>query len=1105
MNNSGVSATDPLLSPKINIDQERYVSLLGGFQLQLGDKAIHPEDFRLRRACSLVKLLALAPGHRITRDQVLEWLWPEGDPRASANNLHQTLRSARQVLEALQPPWRIRFEDEVLTLYSNPPFQVDVEAFEAAAALARQSKDPAFYNAALSLYTGELLPEDRYEDWAIQRRKSLQQTYLDLLLELARLYEARGEHSPAVVAYQQLTSVDPLQEEAQTGLMRVYALSGQRSQALRQYQILQDTLFKELGAEPDPAVKMLYQQILAGKYSAPDSLTQVSTLPTPTQEVVLHNLPAQLTSFIGRQQDIIQVKELVTEHRLVTLTGSGGVGKTRLASKVAEEILESFPNGVWLVELASISNPEQVPQACAQVLGIFEKPDLPPLTRLIQYLEKKQLLLLLDNCEHMISACAFLADALLKACPRLHILATSRETLSLPGEALFRVPTLNFPDPHSWPPLEKLGQYEAVHLFVDRAAQVSPGMALNEKNAGAVVRICQRLDGIPLAIELAAARARMMSVEQISDRLEDVFHLLTDGNPAALPRQQTLRASIDWSYQLLSSQEKQLLQNLSVFAGGWTLEAAEAMWTDSPDWSDTVESNRLIPPLIIDWLAQLVDKSLVVMQITPNQPRYHLLDTIQQYALEKLRETGGEAARRDQHLDYFTFLAKQASPHLRSRGMVGWLDRLEPDLDNLRTAMEWSMEPQSRAGNIEQGLQIAADLLFFWWVRGFSMKPIELLKRLLACEADERGDQPIQGNRSLQRARALRILYHLGHDLIENTGPLIQESVSLLRSLEPSNRRELGISLFYTWYFSSSRPPEIEQEFLEIFHQENETFYLAEYLYYLGSRSTGNEEILEARRYLEESLAICRQVEDIDGIALRTLNLSEFALFEEDYPRARVLVQEVFELNRGLKHWWFEGYGRVYLSEIACAEGKYAEATQYAAEALSLFREINWKDGIRRVLRMEALKSWSMGDFEHAKAITLELMEMPLGIHDFQGIGSYLLGRIALTLGGTDKAEILLKQSLSMVDERTWIYRLAPLLAGIVVLYSKQDKMREAARLAGKIDATLKSVFPGLTPRERGEYGEAMDSTRAALRDEIFSAAWEAGKALHLEQAIQDH
>ena len=490
MGSQRIKTTDPAQPGKIGSGEGLRVSLLGGFQLHQGLDTYGPERFRLRKACDLVKLLALAPRHRLQRDQVLEWLWPDRDPEASANSLYQTLHSARLVLESLQPPCYIRFEDEFLCLQSDPPLWVDVEAFDAAAAQARQRQDPSLYQAAIDLYSGELLPEDRYEDWAIKRREALQQTFLDLILNLARLHEARGEHQPAIAAYQRLIAIDPLLEEAYVGLMRSFALSGQRSQALRQYKLLQETLGQELEAEPDPDTKRLHQLILAGSYPPTESQTQAKSLPILGQEAAPHNLPIHLTSFIGRENEIAQVKTLLADHRLVTLTGSGGVGKTRLALKVGEELLGAFPKGVWLVDLAPLSDPELVPQACAQALGLVEEPGVPRLTRLVGYLEKKQLLLVLDNCEHLIPACTRLVDALLKSCPHLHILATSREILSLPGESPFRVPSMAVPDPHNLPPLEKLGQFEAVRLFVERAAQVSPGIALNEQNAQAVVKIC---------------------------------------------------------------------------------------------------------------------------------------------------------------------------------------------------------------------------------------------------------------------------------------------------------------------------------------------------------------------------------------------------------------------------------------------------------------------------------------------------------------------------------------------------------------------------------------------------------------------------------------
>src|SRR5437016_7711615 len=289
------------------------------------------------------------------------------------------------------------------------------------------------------------------------------------------------------------------------------------------------------------------------------------------------NLPSPLTSFIGRQREIEEVKRLLATARLLTLTGAGGSGKTRLAFHVGAEVLPAYADGVWAVEFASLPDPRLVPQTAATALGVPEHPGRSLTESLIQYLRARSALLVFDNCEHLVSACAALADALLRGCPTLRILATSREGLRVAGEVTYLVPPLSLPDADLLPPLQSLLQYEAVRLFAERAASHRPGFAVTDGNASTVVRVCRRLDGMPLAIELAAARVRVLTVEQIAARLDDRFHLLTGGSRTALPRHQTLRAAVDWSYDLLSAQERALLRRLSTFAGGWTLEAAEAI------------------------------------------------------------------------------------------------------------------------------------------------------------------------------------------------------------------------------------------------------------------------------------------------------------------------------------------------------------------------------------------------------------------------------------------------------------------------------------------------------------------------------------------------
>ena len=538
-----------------------YIQLLGGFAVSVDGATIPEAQWKLRRARGLVKLLALSPGHRLHRDQVIETFWPDADLKAANNNFYQTLYVARRVLESADGP-SLPLEEGFLNLSAQEgqSLSLDVEQFETAAARAKDSQNPVEYESALALYTGDLLPDDLYEEWAMQRREGLRQVFLNLLLDLAQLREIREEYPAAIDTLLRLLASDRSHELAHASLMRLYALSGQRQQALRQYQALREVLQAELDAEPNERTTQLYEAIQAGRFSP--------AIPsTPTRH---HNLPAQLTSFIGREIQIDQVRQQVREQRLVTLTGSGGTGKTRLALKVAEGLLEVFTDGIFMAEFASLSDPDLVPQACMKTLNMIEQSGVSHTDALAYYLENRNLLLILDNCEHVIAACTHLVDALLKACPRLHILATSREILSVPGESRFRVPPMDVPDPRTLLPLAKMAKVEAVRLFVERANQVAPGMALTSANAGYIAQIGQHLDGIPLAIELAAARMRMMTVEQVAARLDNVFKLLTGGSRAVLPRQQTLKAMIDWSYNLLSPKERLLLQRLSVFAGGWT-------------------------------------------------------------------------------------------------------------------------------------------------------------------------------------------------------------------------------------------------------------------------------------------------------------------------------------------------------------------------------------------------------------------------------------------------------------------------------------------------------------------------------------------------------
>jgi len=429
-------------------------------------------------------------------------------------------------------------------------------------------------------------------------------------------------------------------------------------------------------------------------------------------------LPRRLTSFIGRESEIEEVRRLLGTTHLLTVVGIGGAGKTRLALQVADRMVDEFPHGVHLVELAQVTDPDLVMHAVASSLGVREDPDRPLIESLTGYLQARRLLLVLDNCEHLIDAVAGLATELLGAAPGVKLFCTSRESLAIAGEAAWRIPSLSVPDPLRVFDRSALESFEAVRLFVERAAEVAPGFVLTEQNAPAVVQICRRLDGIPLAIELAASRVRVLTPDQIAARLDDRFRLLAGGSRTAMPRQQTLKAAMDWSYDLLTSNEAALLRRLSVFSRGCTLDAAEAVCA-----ADDIGGYE-----VLDLLMRLVDKSLVVAEEEEREIRYRLLETVRQYGRDKLVEAGEAPAVRHRHLDWFLALAERAGPKLHTADQLVWLRQLDADHDNIRGALEWALE--SADGEIPA--RMASSLWWFWTLRGHTSEGSEWLYKALA-------------------------------------------------------------------------------------------------------------------------------------------------------------------------------------------------------------------------------------------------------------------------------------------------------------------------------------------------------------------------------------
>jgi predicted ATPase len=659
----------------------------------------------------------------------------------------------------------------------------------------------------------------------------------------------------------------------------------------------------------------------------PERLWQVTTPellsefpPLPSLNAIPSNLPVQLSSLIGRKREITEVLRLMQTTRLLTLTGVGGVGKTRLALQAAAATLEAFKDGVWLVELAPLADPALLMQSVAAVLGVREAPGRPLSVALVDYLRAKKVLLLLDNCEQLIEACAELSQSLLLACPDLHLIVSSREVLGISGETIFQVPSLALPKLKHSLSMKEIAHSEAVQLFLERARAVKPGFLMNKQNAPIIAQICQRLDGIPLAIELAAARIRIFSPEQILARLDDRFRLLTGGSRTGIPRQQTLRALIDWSYDLLTLAERLVLRQLSVFAGGWTFEAAEAVVEQYDDPSIDV----------LNLLTYLIDKSLVEVDEHSNngEVRYHFLETIQQYADEKLLESGEASRLRDRHLEFFLKFAEETEPNLTSSEQFRWLTRLEAEHDNLRVALAWGLENDPFAA-----LQLTGAVATFWNIRGYMSEGRSWITKALARL--ETLPEIQVGMAQNYKAAQAKVLFGLGLLMIgqgDNSKAIeaFRQSTSLARQIDNKHLlvRTLGL-----------------------------TGITAEFL--------GNDPGLTVAT-LEETAALSRKIGDNWALAMALGALSGHAWRGGDVGAAQAYLEESVRLSHKIGDAWNTGMIMLGFGMGAAQFGDYAEARSRFEECLTLFQKIGDKFRVNMVLSELAHLERRQGNDEQA-------------------------------------------------------------------------------------------------------------------------------------------
>lgn len=817
--------------------------------------------------------------------------------------------------------------------------------------------------------------------------------------------------------------------------------------------------------------------------------------PIKTLDVVSNNLPAQLTTFIGRDREIEHVKRALSEARLLTLMGAGGSGKTRLAVQVAADVIDQFENGVWLIELAPLTDPALVVQAVATTFQIREAAGRSLLDLLVDYLRSKSLLLVLDNCEHVAAACAQLAATLLRQSPRLRILATSRATLGVAGETTYHVPPLSRPDPRRIQSLEQLRQFEAVQLFVERSVRSQPRFALTDANAKAVAEICHRLDGIPLALELAAARVKVLTAEQIATRLTDRFRLLTGGSRTGLPHHQTLRATIDWSHDLLSDEERVLLRRLAVFAGGFILEAAE-----------TVCAGDGVEPLgVLDLLTSLVDKSLVAAEESGGDVRYMLLETIRQYGLERLDASGETSGTRGLHLKWFLELAERAEPELQGAEQSAWLDRLEVEHDNLRAALDWAA---SGAHDAEVRARLAAALHRFWSMHGHLTEGRAWLDG--AIKEDEAAAEAGRGT-SPGRAKAV---YGAGV-LAFDQGDYARAEALLEQSLADSRERDDKVSVARALNHLAlvrrargeySQAVALLEESERLCRATAQTWVLAQTLHALALTVRRLEDYERATALLEASLPLWRQTGDKSGLAKSLAGLGVVARLHGDFAKARALHEESLAVYRELGHRREVADALLSLGTVARNEGDYSRAAALYQECLTLSREMGRQLQVAAALVNLANVNYYQGDNGRAGELAEEALSvlMPLGAKQQTAVCLWTLGNVALARGEGERAVMRYRESLALQRTLGDTRGVAECLEALANCAAAANQAERGARLLGAAEALRDSIGTPVSLSDRPAYDRSLELIRHRLREETFSTAWAQGRHAPLESAITD-
>ena len=820
-----------------------------------------------------------------------------------------------------------------------------------------------------------------------------------------------------------------------------------------------------------------------------------------------------LSSFVGRTGELVEVAELLERSRLLTLTGAPGIGKTRLALQVAE----GHRGGAALAELAPVSDAALLPATLASALKLQETPGEGLTDTLLAHLHGRSLLLVLDNCEHLVGACAPLVEMLLGGCPGLKVLATSREPLGLAGERVWQVPPLSLPDAGDAATEGILG-YESVSLFLERASEVKTSFELSEEVAPAVAEICRRLDGIPLAIELSAARIEILTPAEIVRRLDQRFALLTSAHQTAPPRHQTLAAALDWSHELLSGSEQALLRRLSIFVGPFGLEAAE----------EVCAGDEIEPSELLDLLGQLVSKSLVVSNTANSRGRYRLLETIRAYGTERLRESGEQSVAAEAHARFYLALSEQAEPELVGPSQVGWFERLEEERPNLRSALEFSLAE----GRGEWALRLAGALIIFWRVRCHFSEGRDLLERALAAGESE--------------APALRAkaLWGVGFMDVMTARPAegvaaLEQSASLFRELGDRKGRARALMILANCQQSvdRSRVLPLLEESVALAREVCDSWCLAHALGVAGIEYSVRCEPATARPLLEECLAVAREAEDKQGLRIGLLSLGQVTLTQGDYPLTESLLDEAVAVSRELGEDYASAVALTFLGQLAFGRGDYGRAQALVEESFALLPEVSPSNAVVNSLVLLARVAQARGDRDGARRLFERALARAPNCQALRGLGELDLeegspedarlhfeealrlarasgraremaealhcsGRLARASGEARRAAALHHEALEFECQIDEPPRIVTSLEAVAGLTAAAGRHQQATRLFGAASALRERGGYARPPWESSGYEADVALVREGLSAEELETAWAEGERLSLEDAV---